>query len=96
MAQPRLRILQHRRRRLQLGETVGATFERELVAAPLLHVPILVDMRGRPGFVGGERPCASASASSAEPVSVVTDMQRAKPPRIAGMAAPAAASAASG
>src|SRR5580698_11546150 len=47
-----LQILQHRRGGLQLGMPIGAAFERKLVAAPLLHVPIFVDMRGRPGLVG--------------------------------------------
>jgi hypothetical protein len=43
--------LQHCRRRLQLGETVGAAIERKLIAAPLLHIPVLVDMRRLPGLL---------------------------------------------
>ena len=37
----------HRRRGLQLGVAVGAAFQGQLVAAPLLHAPIFVDMRRR-------------------------------------------------
>src|SRR3984893_13242556 len=43
--------LQHRRSRLHFGEARGAVLERELVAAPQFHIPVLVDMRRRPGRI---------------------------------------------
>ena len=46
------RFHEHRRRRLQLGEAERAALERHLVPAPLLHIPILVDMRRLPRRVG--------------------------------------------
>src|SRR6516164_3012548 len=46
-----LNCLQHRRSRLHFGEARGALLERELVAAPQFHIPVLVDMRRRPGRV---------------------------------------------
>ncbi len=62
---------QHRDRRLELGMTIRAALERGLVAAPLRHLPVLVHMRGGPGGLGVKRGRSSASASKAEPVSVV-------------------------
>ena len=41
-------------RRLQLGEPKRAAIECELVAAPSLHIPILVDMRRLPHLVRRE------------------------------------------
>src|SRR3954451_16711529 len=49
------RTAQHARRRLHFGEAIGAPLERELVPAPLQHVPILIDVGGRPGFVQRQR-----------------------------------------
>src|SRR5262245_38468122 len=42
--------LHHARRRPHLGLAIGAALERDLVAAPLRHVPVLVDVRGGPGL----------------------------------------------
>jgi hypothetical protein len=46
-----LQKAQHRCRGFEFGETEGAAFERERITAPLLHVPILVDVRRLPGFL---------------------------------------------
>src|SRR5689334_5542459 len=46
--------LQHACGGLHLGLAIGAALERELVAAPLRHVPVLVHMRGRPGVHDGK------------------------------------------
>src|SRR5262249_35134090 len=48
---------EHRRRRLPLGEARGAPCARELAAAPQLHIPALVAVRGRPALL--ERPRAA-------------------------------------
>src|SRR5215213_9611830 len=39
---------------LHLQEARGATLYREFVAAPEVHVPVLVDMRGGPRLLGSE------------------------------------------
>ena len=57
--------VEHARSRLHLGETVGAALQRQLVAAPEIHVPVLVDMRRGPRLVDREarRPRARAPAA---------------------------------
>ena len=46
-----LQKAQHRCRGFEFGETEGAAFERERITAPLLHIPVLVDVRRLPGFL---------------------------------------------
>src|SRR5436190_18687956 len=40
-----LQKVQHLCRGFEFGETEGAAFERERITAPLLNVPVLVDVR---------------------------------------------------
>ena len=42
---------QYRRRRLHLGEALGAARRAQARRGPTAHVPVLVDVRGRPGLV---------------------------------------------
>ena len=57
--------------RLHLRQSARAALERKLVAAPEIHIPVLVDVRGTPGLLGGKPAVRNASAISAEPVRVV-------------------------
>src|SRR4051795_252285 len=70
------------RRRLHVGKAGGAARQRNLVAAPQLHVPILVDVRCRPGFLNAElshreRECDQRRASERG-----NEVHRAEPPRV--------------
>src|SRR5262245_35304115 len=51
-----LRQRQHGRRCLHLLELKRAALERDLVAPPQLHVPVLVDVSCGPRVVGRKRP----------------------------------------
>jgi len=39
---------QHHRRRFEFGEPIGATLSCEIVAPPLLYIPVLIDVRRGP------------------------------------------------
>ena len=58
---------QHQAGRLHLGEAEGAALERERIAAPEVHVPVFVDMRGaprrRPHRAGRRAPRARSAPS---------------------------------
>src|SRR5262249_17858980 len=45
----------HHRRDLHLAEEGGAALPGERIAAPEIHIPVLVDVRGRPCFVDRQR-----------------------------------------
>ena len=57
---------------LEIDQTGGPAGRDFLVHAPFLDVPVLIDMGGGPDLIGIAHAVQQASASSAEPVRVVT------------------------
>ena len=88
----------HRNRRVELGAAIGAAFERRIVAPPLRHLPVLVDMRGGPGGLGVERVVRERQRQQRRSGERGDRRHRAQPPggSLAGMLARAAAIASPG
>src|SRR6516225_6580328 len=79
-----LNRLQHRRGRLHFGEASGAVLERELVAAPEFHIPVLVDMRRRPGRIDRQRTARERDRDECRAGQRRHRVHGAEPPRVGG------------
>ena len=64
-ASPARRQRQHRSGRPHLGFTRGPARECDVIAAPLVHIPVLVDMGGNPGRLNVERDQAESDGTDA-------------------------------
>src|SRR4051794_22227901 len=69
-------------RRLHVGEAGGAARQRNLVAAPQLHVPVLVDMRGGPRVIDAKLTRRERKRDQRRAGERGDEVDRAEPPRL--------------
>src|SRR6266849_325560 len=81
---------EQRCRRLHFGKAKGAALERERIAAPLLEIPVLVDMGGLPCVLDTQPPAQHRERQQRRAGQRRHRMQRTEPPRVVGNGAPGA------